>query len=308
MKILCLDTNHPLLIETLLKNGFLVEEEYLSTYSEIVSIIDDYDGIILRSRIPLDKNLISKAKSLKFIARVGAGMENIDTEFALQKNIKLFNAPEGNRDSVAEHCVAMLLNLLHRIRIADNEVRNNTWKRAENRGDELMGKTIGIYGYGTMGKAFAKRLLGFGVKVICCDILENIGDEFAQQVSEENLMNESDVISIHVPLTEKTNQYFNAYFFENCKKNIYFINTSRGKCVNTEDLIIALENRKIKGACLDVLEFEQSSFEKINTNKTLQYLQQSDKVILTPHIAGWSLQSNEKMARMIAEKIIKEFL
>ncbi len=308
MKILCLDTNHTLLIETLLKNGFWVEEEYLSTYSEIVSIIEDYDGIILRSRIPLDKSLISKAKNLKFIARVGAGMENIDTEFALEKNIKLLNAPEGNRDSVAEHCVAMLLNLLHRIRIADNEVRNNTWKRAENRGDELMGKTIGIYGYGTMGKAFAKRLSGFGVKVIYYDILENIGDEFAQQVSEENLMNESDVISIHVPLTEKTNQYFNAYFFENCKKNIYLINTSRGKCVNTEDVMIALENGKIKGACLDVLEFEQSSFEKINTNETLQYLQQSDKVILTPHIAGWSLQSNEKMARIIAEKIIKEFL
>ena len=307
MKILCLDTNHPLLIETLLKNGFSIDEDYYSSYEEISSKIKDYDGIILRSRIPIDKSLINKATKLKFIARVGAGMENIDTSFAIQKNIKLFNAPEGNRDSVAEHCIAMLLNLLHRIRIADNEVRNNVWKRAENRGDELMGKTVGIYGYGTMGKAFAKRLSGFGVNVICYDILQNIGDEFAEQVSEQILFEKSDVISIHVPLTDKTNQYFDAYFFQKFNKNIYFINTARGKCVNTTDLIHSIESGKIKGACLDVLEFEQSSFEKIKTNEELEYLQQSDKVILTPHIAGWSLQSNEKMATIIAEKISTTF-
>lgn len=315
MKILQLDQNHPLISEQLTAKGFVVEEDYSSNYDEILEKIADYQGIIIRSRIPLDPNFLTKASHLKFIARVGAGMENIDVETATKLGIKLINSPEGNRDSVAEHVVGMLLILMNRLFIASNEVKNGIWKREENRGDELLGKTFGIMGYGNMGKATAKRLSGFGVEVIFYDILPDLSDEFATQVSLEELQKRSDVLSLHIPLTSETHYLIDENFISKMNKNFYFINTARGKNVKTKALVEAIKFGKILGACLDVLEYEKSSFENLDTstslstgeNQDLKFLLDSEKVIVTPHIAGWTSQSKIKLAQVIVDKIFQYF-
>ena len=308
MKILQLDKNHPLISEQLTAKGFVVEEDHSSTYDEVLEKIFDYQGIIIRSRIPLDKNFLTKASHLKFIARVGAGMENIDIETAENLGIKLINSPEGNRDSVAEHVVGMLLILMNRLFIASNEVKNGIWKREENRGDELLGKTFGIIGYGNMGKATAKRLSGFGVEVIFHDILPNLSDEFATQVSLEELQKRADILSLHIPLTEETHYLIDEEFISKMEKNFYFVNTARGKNLKTKALVEAIESGKILGACLDVLEYEKSSFENLETeNQDLKYLLDSEKVIVTPHIGGWTYQSKEKLAQVIVDKILADF-
>ncbi len=308
MKILQLDKNHPLISEQLTAKGFVVEEDHFSTYDEVLGKISDYEGIIIRSRIPLDENFLTKASHLKFIARVGAGMENIDIETAEKLGIKLINSPEGNRDSVAEHVVGMLLILMNRLFIASNEVKNGIWKREENRGDELLGKTFGIIGYGNMGKAVAKRLSGFGVEVIFYDILPNLSDEFATQVSLEELQKRADILSLHIPLTSETHYLIDEDFISKMEKNFYFINTARGKNLKTKALVQAIESGKVLGACLDVLEYEKSSFENLETeNQDLQFLLDSDKVIVTPHIAGWTSQSKIKLAQVIVDKIIENF-
>ena len=308
MKILLLDSNHPLITEQLSAKGFLLEEDFTSSYDEVLQKINNYEGIIIRSRIPLDKNFLEKAKNLKFIARVGAGMENIDTEVAKKLGISLINSPEGNRDSVAEHVVGMLLILMNRLFIASEEVKNGIWKREENRGDELLGKTFGIIGYGNMGKATAKRLSGFGVKVIFHDLLPNLQDEFAEQVSLEKLQQEAEILSLHIPLDASTKYLVDEDFISKMKKNFYFINTARGKNLKTSALVEAIKRGKVLGAALDVLEYEKSSFENLETdNEDLAYLLKSDKVIVTPHIAGWTHQSKEKLAQFIVDKIVKEF-
>ena len=293
----------------------MFEEDFTSSYDEVLKKISNYDGIIIRSRIPVDKNFLEHAKNLKFIARVGAGMENIDVEFAKSLGIKLISSPEGNRDSVAEHVVGMLLILMNRLFIASNEVKNGIWKREENRGDELLGKTFGIIGYGNMGKAVAKRLSGFGVKVIFHDILPNLSDEYGTQVSLETIKNEADILSLHLPITPETHYIIDEKFISEMKKNFYFVNTARGKNVKTSDLVEALQSGKIKGAALDVLEYEKSSFENLDTstslsaseNEDLKFLLSSEKVIVTPHIAGWTIQSKEKLAQVIVDKILMEF-
>lgn len=308
MKILLLDHNHPLITEQLSAKGFVLEEDFTSTYEEILEKIHDYEGIILRSRLPMDKYFLENARNLKFIARVGAGMENIDLEVAKNLGIELINSPEGNRDAVAEHVVAMLLILMNRLFIASEEVKNGIWKREENRGDELLGKTFGIIGYGNMGKATAKRLSGFGVKVIFHDILPNLEDEFATQVSLEKLQEEADVLSLHVPLTDSTEFLVDEVFISKMKKNFYFINTARGKNVKTSALVEAIKTGKVLGAALDVLEYEKSSFENLETeNEDLEFLLNSEKVIVTPHIAGWTHQSKEKLAQFIVDKILAKF-
>ena len=312
MKILQLDKNHPLISEQLTAKGFVVEEDHSSTYDEVLEKIFDYQGIIIRSRIPLDKNFLTKASHLKFIARVGAGMENIDIETAEKLHIKLINSPEGNRDSVAEHVVGMLLILMNRLFIASNEVKNGIWKREENRGDELLGKTFGIIGYGNMGKATAKRLSGFGVEVIFYDILPNLSDEFATQVSLEELQKRADILSLHIPLTSETHYLIDEDFISKMEKNFYFVNTARGKNLKTKALVEAIESGKVLGACLDVLEYEKSSFENLETstslstkeNQDLKYLLNSEKVIITPHIGGWTSQSKIKLAQFIVDKIL----
>ncbi|MCQ4035648.1 2-hydroxyacid dehydrogenase [Kaistella montana] len=308
MKILQLDKNHPLITEQLSAKGFHIDDDFSSSYDEVLKKIDAYDGIILRSRIPIDRNFIEHGKNLKFIARVGAGMENIDGEFATKSGISLISSPEGNRDSVAEHVLGMLLILMNRLFIASNEVKNGIWKREENRGDELLGKTFGIIGYGNMGKAVAKRLSGFGVQVIFHDILPNLSDEFATQVSLEQLQEEADILSLHLPITPETRYIFNTKLISGMKKNFYFVNTARGENVNTKDLVEAMKSGKIKAACLDVLEFEKPSFENLDAkNEDLEYLLQSENAIVTPHIAGWTVQSKEKLAQIIVDKILAQF-
>lgn len=315
MKILLLDSNHPLITEQLLAKGFVLEEDFTSSYDEVLQKINQYDGIIIRSRIPLDKNFLENAPNLKFIARVGAGMENIDLETAKNLGISLINSPEGNRDAVAEHVVAMLLILMNRLFIASEEVKNGIWKREENRGDELLGKTFGIIGYGNMGKATAKRLSGFGVEVIFYDILPNLEDEFAKQVSLEELQERADILSLHIPFDASTEYLVDENFISKMKKNFYLVNTARGKNVKTSALVDALKSGKVRAAALDVLEYEKSSFENLDTSTSLsarnkedlQFLLDSEQVIVTPHIAGWTHQSKEKLAQFIVDKIVQQF-
>ena len=292
-----------------------MEEDFTSSYDEVLQKINQYDGIIIRSRIPLDKNFLENAQNLKFIARVGAGMENIDLETAKNLGISLINSPEGNRDAVAEHVVAMLLILMNRLFIASEEVKNGIWKREENRGDELLGKTFGIIGYGNMGKATAKRLSGFGVEVIFYDILPNLEDEFAKQVSLEELQERADILSLHIPLDASTEYLVDKNFISKMKKNFYLVNTARGKNVKTSALVDALKSGKVKAAALDVLEYEKSSFENLDISTSLstrnkedlQFLLESNQVIVTPHIAGWTHQSKEKLAQFIVDKIVQQF-
>ncbi|AZI33768.1 2-hydroxyacid dehydrogenase [Kaistella carnis] len=308
MKILLLDKNHPLITEQLTAKAFSLVEDFTSSYDEVLAKIEGYDGIIIRSRIPVDQKFIEHAKNLKFIARVGAGMENIDVAFAQKSGIELISSPEGNRDAVAEQVLGMLLILMNRLFISSQEVKNGIWKREENRGEELLGKTVGLIGYGNMGKAVAKRLSGFGCKVIFHDILPNIADENATQVTLEILKKEADILSLHLPITDETHYLVNKKFISEMAKNFYFVNTARGKNVNTKDLVQAIKNGKVKGAALDVLEYEKSSFEKLDgENEDLQYLLNSEKVIVTPHIAGWTIESKEKLAQVIVDKILRKF-
>ncbi len=309
MKVLLLDTNHPILKQGLIDLGFQVDEAYTQSKEQIEQNMAPYDGIIIRSRFPIDKNFLQKANNLKFIGRVGAGLENIDIDFANERNIALFNAPEGNRNAVGEHSLALILNLLNRTHIADKEVRQGIWKREANRGEELDGKTVGIIGYGNMGKAFAKKLRGFDVEVLAYDIKNNVGDANAQQVDLKTLQAKSDILSLHVPHTPLTYKMVNSEFINKFEKNFWLINTARGTVVDTTALVDALESGKIKGAGLDVLEYEKSSFENMFEQKHLpeafRKLIKMENVILTPHVAGWTQESKVKLAEIILQKIEK---
>ncbi len=311
MKILHLDKNHPLLIEHLTTAGFENDENYYAPKDAIEQIIHQYDGIVLRSRFKIDKAFLDAATNLKFIGRVGAGLENIDCDYAQQKGIKLIAAPEGNKTAVAEHALGMLLNLMNKLSYVDKEVRSGIWKREENRGIEIEGKTIGIIGYGNMGKAFAQRLKGFNCKVICYDIKPNMGDANAKQVSLDYLQTHSDILSLHTPETPDTHHYVNKDFISGFAKSFWLINTARGKSVCTDDLVDALKSGKIKGAGLDVLEYEKSSFEHMFSDNELpdafKYLINAENVLLSPHIAGWTIESKEKLAQVIVDKIIYSF-
>ncbi|MFK8268690.1 2-hydroxyacid dehydrogenase [Capnocytophaga cynodegmi] len=311
MKILHLDTNHPLMISQLAENGFENYEDYTSSKAEIESKIHLYDGIIIRSRFSIDKNFIQKATNLKFIGRVGAGLENIDCEFADSKGIMLISSPEGNRNAVGEHTLGMLLALLNKFKKVNKEIEQGKWLREQNRGWELDYKTVGIIGYGNMGKSFAKKLRGFDCKVICYDIKPNVGDENATQVSLEEFFSQAEVVSLHTPQTPLTMNMVNTDFINKFSNPFWLLNTARGKSVVTDDLVKALKSGKILGAGLDVLEYEKSSFEDFFTDDNLpeafRYLLESDNVILTPHIAGWTMESKEKLAQVIVDKIIENF-
>jgi D-3-phosphoglycerate dehydrogenase len=305
IKILHIDSNHPLLWEQLEQTGFQNEADFTSSKSEIEAKIQDYHGIVIRSRFKIDKTFIDKATNLKFIARVGAGLESIDCDYAEAKNIHLIAAPEGNRNAVGEHALGMLLSLMNKLNRADRLVRDGKWIREGNRGYELEGKTIGLIGYGNMGKSFAKKLKGFDVTVLCYDIQNNIDDENARQVSLSELQQKSDVLSLHIPWTPKTDKMINTEFINAFSKPFWFINTSRGKNVVTDDLVEALQSGKILGAGLDVLEYEKLSFENLFIDsekpRAFEYLLQAENVLLTPHIAGWTFESHEKLAQTIVE-------
>ncbi|MBU3820527.1 2-hydroxyacid dehydrogenase [Flavobacteriaceae bacterium XHP0103] len=310
MKILHLDTNHELLINQLNDLGFKNDEDYKSSKEAVEEKILDYDGIILRSRFAIDKVFLDAATNLKFIGRVGAGLENIDCDYAKSKGIHLIAAPEGNRNAVGEHALGMLLSLFNKLNKADAEVRLGKWLREANRGIELDGKTVGIIGYGNMGKAFAKKLKGFDVEVLCYDILDGVGDENAQQVPLKELQQKVDVLSLHTPQTPLTLGMINSDFINRFANPFWFINTARGKSVVTADLVSALKSGKILGAGLDVLEYEKASFEALFTAEmpeAFQYLIQAENVLLTPHVAGWTVESKEKLAQTIVDKIKARF-
>jgi len=308
MKILHLDSNCDLLLELLEKEGFANELDFISSKEEIEQKIRNYQGVIIRSRFQIDKYFLDKATNLKFIARVGAGLENIDCPYAKHKNIELIAAPEGNKNAVGEQTLAMLLSLFTKLNIADKSVKSGKWEREKYRGYELEGKTVGIIGYGNMGKSFAKKLKGFELKeILFYDIQQGLEDENAKQVSLAEIQQKADILSLHVPYTSLTDKMIHSDFIQDFAKPFWLINTARGKNIVTKDLVQALKNGKILGAALDVLEYEKISFEKIEKNaiyEDLHYLFSAENVILTPHIAGWTFESHRKLAQIIAEKII----
>ena len=310
MKILHLDSNHPLLIEHLTDLGHTNHEDYNSSKKAIEAKIHLYDGLIIRSRFRIDAGFLDKATQLKFIGRVGAGLENIDTDYAYAMGVHLISAPEGNQNAVGEHALGMLLSLFNKLTISDREVRNGIWQRESNRGNELDGKTIGIIGYGHMGKAFSKKLQGFDVDVLCYDIKANVGDENSRQVPLEVLQEKAHILSLHVPQTTATVDMVNTDFISSFKHPFWLLNTARGNCVVTSDLVKALKSKKIRGAALDVMEYEKSSFETIFSSKipkAFSSLLKADNVIFSPHVAGWTIESHRKLAQTIVDKIKFQF-
>ncbi|WP_420571626.1 2-hydroxyacid dehydrogenase [Kordia sp.] len=311
MNILHLDENHPLLISQLEALGHTNHEDYTSSKSEIEAKIHKYDGFIIRSRFKIDAEFLAKATNLKFIGRVGAGLENIDCKFASAQGIKLISAPEGNRNAVGEHALGMILSLFNKLNKADREVREGKWLREANRGVELDGQTVGIIGYGNMGKAFSKKLRGFEAEVLFHDLKENIGDENATQVSLAELQKRATILSLHTPQTPLTLNMVNKQFIDAFQHNFWLINTARGKSVVTKDLVAALTSGKILGAGLDVLEYEKSSFENLFNDDQMpsafQYLIQAENVLLSPHVAGWTKESKEKLAQTIVDKFKVHF-
>ena len=309
-KVLFLDSVHPMISKELTDNGFICDYALNAGKDELKKIINQYFGIIIRSRIKLDEDFLSKAIQLRFIGRVGSGLENIDVKYAERKGIRCLNSPEGNRDAVGEHTIGMLLSLMNNLNRADRQVRNSKWVREGNRGWEIKGKTVGIIGYGNMGSAFAQRLVGFDAKVISYDkYKKDYSDGNTHETTLEEIFDSADILSMHVPLTEETRFMCNDEFFNRFRKNIWFINTSRGPVVNTVDLVNHLKSGKILGAALDVLEYEDASFENISGNypEAFRYLTECDNVILTPHIAGWTIESNVKLAKVLVDKILNVF-
>lgn len=311
MRILHLDENHHLLADSLAEAGFVNEFDYVSDKTAVEDKIANYQGLVIRSRFTIDKIFIDKASKLKFIARVGAGLENIDVTYAQQKGISLLAAPEGNRNAVGEHSLGMLLSLMNHFVRANSQVRNGVWLREANRGFELDGLVVGIIGYGNTGKSFARKLKGFNCTVFCHDILQDVGDENATQVSLQTLQEMAQVLSLHVPLTDLTRYMVDADFIDAFRNPFWFINTARGKCVRTAHLVDGLRSGKVLGAGLDVLEYEKSSFESLFSEdkipEAMKALIQMDNVLLTPHIGGWTVESKRKLAEVLVEKIMSEF-
>ena len=310
MKVVLLDDFHPLINETLLKWGFEVIDGKGFKPTDLTSV-KDLDGIFIRSSIPLNKSILSQLESLKFIARPGAGLENIDIEYCKEVNISVFRSPEGNRDALAEHTMGMILSLINKINTSNIEVRDGIWLREANRGIELKGKVFAIIGYGFMGEALAKRLKGFDVKVVAYDKYKtNFSSKYVEEVSMDFIYKNADFVSLHTPLTPETKDLVNTSFINLFNKPFFLINTARGHSVKVVDLIEALENQKIIGACLDVLEFESTSFEEFSyaDNPKFKSLIKFKNILLTPHIAGWTVESKEKMAQVILNKIHDKFI
>jgi len=306
--VLIVDSVHPLIPGELSAHGFRCDYRPGISREEILEIIPSFQGIILRSKITVDASFMETARQLRFIGRVGAGMEGIDETEALRRGIVCLNSPEGNRDAVGEHTLGMLLALMNHSHLADRQVREDWGKRKENRGYEVGGKTVGIIGYGNMGSAFAQRLQGFEANVIAYDKYKTgYGNKLVRESTLDELTETTDILSLHVPLTGETTGMVNASFLLRFRKPIWLINTSRGKVVRSGDLADALESGKVRGAALDVLEYEDASFERLAEQKPrdLQRLLASPKVIFTPHVAGWTVESKEKLARVLVEKIVR---
>jgi D-3-phosphoglycerate dehydrogenase len=308
MKVLLLDSNHSILHERLQAAGLHCDLYWDKPNEDLRRILPEYDALVIRSRFKLDASVLADCPNLKCIGRVGAGMENIDVAFAEARGIRCLCVPEGNRDAVGEHATGMLLMLLNHLKKADSEVRQGIWLRAENRGTEISGKTLGIIGFGQMGSSFARKLSGFDCRILAHDKYKSgFSNDSVTETSLDHIFEEADIVSLHLPLTTETTYYFNAEFLARFKKPIYVINTARGKCLDTAALVAGLENGRVLGACIDVLEYESISFETLDPSSLpapMQYLLKSEKVVLSPHIAGWTHESNYKMSALIADKMI----
>ena len=311
LRVLFIDSTHPRLLEMLEKAGFNCQYTPELSKNEMLDIFDQFDGFIIRSKFTLSQTELDKATRLKFIGRVGAGLENIDVPYAESKGITCFNAPEGNRDAVGEHAVGMLLCLFNNLCRCNAEVSNGMWRREENRGLEIKGKTVGIIGYGNMGNAFAQRLKGFGCRVIAYDKYKfNYSDEFCEEKQLEYLFENCDILSLHTPQTEETMFMVNDDFLGKFKKPFFLINTARGKIVKISDLVKHLKTGQVRGACLDVLEYEKASFEDLHANELpadFKFLIDAENVLLSPHVGGWTHESNIKLSEVTAQKIIDKF-
>lgn len=304
MNILIVDDIHPVFIEQAEALGYHCDYQPTIKPDEAYAILGNYEGIVIRSKFLVDKKVLDLSTKLRFICRAGAGMDNIDEHYAIQKGIILINAPEGNRDAVGEHTIGMLLSLMNNFNRADNQIRHGIWKREANRGYELRGKTVGIIGYGFMGSSFAKKLAGFDVNVIAYDKYKTgFSDQYAREVSMEEIVKHSDVLSLHVPLTRETNGLVDDEYLFHFKKPIFLLNTSRGKVVKTQAVLNAIKQEKILGAGLDVLEVEK--FPALGEQSWFGELKQSGKVLLTPHVAGWTFDSYRRISEVMAEKLAK---
>ena len=310
MRIVLLDDFSPIINQTLSNWNWQVINGQNWTLEDFKKHASEIEGIIIRSKFPLGREHLIMAKKLKFIARPGSGLENIDLKYCKKNNVEVFRSPEGNRDALAEHTLGMLLCLKNHLNIVDDEVRNDIWERERNRGTELKGKVMAIIGYGHMGKAFAQRLTGFEMEVIAYDkYISGFGNSHVEEVSLEEIFQRADIVSLHTPLSTETIGMMNSSLFEKFKKPIVVINTARGKSLVVEDLIDSLNSKKIIGACLDVLDIESSNFNLNKaTSQSFEKLKKFNNVILSPHIAGWSYESKEKMAQVILEKIRQKFI
>lgn len=308
MKVVFLDSVHEILWQRLTDAGHACIDATTLSVEKCNSIVQDAQGLVIRSRFRMDADFLENAPNLRFIARSGAGMENIDEDYCSKRGIQCFNAPEGNRNAVAEHALGMLLTLFNRLHLADTEVRGGLWRREENRGIELDGKTVGIIGYGNNGSAFARKLRGFDVRVLAYDKYQKgFGNAQVEEVPLEQLFEHADVLSFHIPQNEETLFMGDSAFFEAFRKSIYVVNLSRGKIIRTKDLMECIQNGKILGACLDVLEYEKASFESFfdqNLDPTFAELLASQKILLSPHVGGWTNESYFKLSDVLADKIL----
>ena len=309
-QVIFIDSVHPVLEQKLEQAGMLCIEHTKTNFETLQTILPQAYGIVIRSRFTIDAEFLKFCPNLKFIARSGSGLENIDTKTCKELGVRVYNSPEGNRNAVAEHALGMLLSLMHKIQKADKEVRSGEWNRESNRGEELDGKTVGIIGYGNNGAAFAKKLRGFDVRVLAHDKYKTgFGDHFVQECTLNAILEQADVISFHIPQNKETRSFLNHEFVASMQKPFYLLNLSRGKIVDTETLVTGLQNGKIKGAGLDVLEFESKSFESFFEQElpdSFSYLVHSDKVVLTPHVGGWTSESYVKLSSVLADKILAD--
>lgn len=311
MKVLFIDKVHPILQDQLLEAGYTITEDYTCSYEQLKDKISSYDGLVIRSRLKIDSQLLLATSQLKFIARSGAGLENIDLDAARQQGIEVFNSPEGNRDAVGEHALGMLLMLINKLHLGNRDIRNGHWQREKNRGKELGAMTVGLIGAGHMGQSFAKKLSGFACKVLAYDKYHPIeAHQNLIPATLKEVQEHSDVISFHTPHSEETHHYFDQFFLQSMKKPFYLINTARGSAVETGALIKGLKTGHVLGAALDVLEFEPSSFEDLDIASLpmeFQELLTFDNVVLSPHVAGWTNESLVKLAKVLGDKIIGHF-
>ena len=309
-KVLFIESVHEILHQRLEAAGYSCERMYEASREELLKCAAHFEGLVVRSRVKIDREFIDASTSLQFIARSGSGLENIDVSYAESKGIAVYNSPEGNRDAVGEHAIGMLLMLMNNLRKADADVRAGLWPREENRGHEIADKTIGIIGYGLMGSSFAEKLRGFGARVIAYDKYKSgFSNEYVKEVSLDELKKTSDIVSLHLPLNEETHYFANTDFFQSFTNPIYFINTARGKNTDTAALVQALKNGRVRGACIDVIEFEKASLEGLEKDPALTAMRDliaMPNVVLSPHIAGWTYESYEKLSSVLADKILKK--